>query len=138
MGSFSGDIWSVEAAQTPMITPAHLNELAEWSEAEVTNAEEKTTAKGGKYASVSFRLIESKLAIRMNYFRPWDILPFLKILGLERLENSDQVVGKKMSLKFEVEKVDDKNYVRIAQYAVKGKAADSTPVKQQHIDEVPF
>ena len=135
MGSFSGEMWSVEAAQTPMLTAAHLNELAEWSEVEVLDAEEKTTAKGGKYAHITFRLTESKLTLRMNYFRAVDILPFLKIMGLTKLKDSSQVVGKKLCLKFREEVKEGKAYVRIDQYA--GRQPEATGA-QQTIDEVPF
>lgn len=143
--NFGGD-WSVEAAQTPMLGVAHLTELAEWSEAVITDAEEKTTSKGGKYACITFKLTDAKLSMRMNYFRPQDILPLLNVLNLQKLENKDQVVGKKLSLKFDEEEgeftrkdgtVGTKSYVRIAQYAAKKPVTGSTVIGED-IDEVPF
>ena len=134
--TFGGD-WSVEAAQTPMLSPAHLSELAEWSEAIITDAEEKTTSRGSKYASITFKLVDTKLSLRMNYFRASDILPLLNVLSLQRLENKDQIVGKKLSLKFDEEHKDEKTYIRIAQYALK-KPVTGSQVIGEDIDEVPF
>ena len=86
------------------LTVFKLNELPEWSSVEIGDIDERETeaeANRRHYLSIVFNDVgEDGWYHRQMYFNKSDLKPLLELFAIDRLEDTDQLVGKRLLLKF--------------------------------------
>ena len=88
--------------QRPRVTPEEVNELPEWNRVVVNDITDATTSSNKQYWWVTYYSTTASWRHRQAYFRDNDLQPLARALGIDLLEDTDQLLGHELFIKLGV------------------------------------
>ena len=115
--------------------------LPKWNKVAINYVAQPKDQFGKHYTKLTYFAVNDKWQMSIGYFRADDMLPIGKMFGLDRIEDTDQLLSKEFHVSIGVKYGNDGNqYLEITDYSLDGTdqpdgQPQSVPIQQ---DEVPF
>ena len=131
-------------AQRRYLRPKDVESLPAWNKVVVNFVTQPKTRNGDYYTKVTYFAVNADWQTAIGYFSDQDMYPLGKLLDVESIEDTDQLLGKVFFVSFGLREGDDgKQYLEITGYSWDGNNAPNgqpTPQIASGIpdDGVPF
>lgn len=124
--------------QRPYLGVEELSKLPRWNEVIVNFVAEPKTRTGSYYTLVTYFATHDKWQTKIGYFTDGDMYPIAQLFDMEKVDDTDQLLGKKFYVSFGVKDGNDgKQYVEITDYTLDPRQT-LTDVTQDTMDTTPF
>ena len=100
VGKFPSPVQSRD--QRPLVSAEEVDGLPEWNRVVVNNIADATTSKNKQYWRVTYYSTTASWRHSQAYFRDNDLQPLARALGIELLEDTDQLLGHELFVKLGV------------------------------------
>ena len=102
--------------------------LPHWNKVVVNYITEPKTRSGEYYTKLTFFSCDADWQLDIRYFKDEDMLPLGKLLGVDSIDDTDQLLGVRCSINLGIRKGNDgREYIKIVEYSIDG---DTTPTEQ--------